>query len=273
MSANELLNAPQLSRLLFYPHPHFEKIQFQPLIVDVEGAKLACFYHEVRPQGPTVVFFHGNAECTLDYVSALPPIFEIVGCNTFLAEYRGFGWSTGVPGLGHLADDCRAILDAIPTPPEQRIFFGRSLGCVPAIESIRINPNPLGLILESGAADVERAVNRLMDIEYDGTEDEDRFPFGREGRARLGDAIRERFAFRKHLAAFRRPAAVTVAMADASHRRAEADLLFHWLSEPKRLFVFEEGNHGTALIANIKTYCGIVREMAIGSFGNVAIEA
>ena len=58
-----------------------------------------------------MIHFHGNGETIDDYVPWFPELLEQRGLNTFLAEYRGYGASTGVPLYGRMLDDTEAIFE------------------------------------------------------------------------------------------------------------------------------------------------------------------
>src|SRR5690606_17983525 len=128
--------------------------------VDAPGARLACASHRPRG-GPLLCHFHGNGETVGDYVPALAEAFAARGVDTFFAEYRGYGASTGTPRLGAMLTDVEAILEALAVPAERVIAYGRSNGSTYAIEAARRRPRLGGLVIESGIADpLERILLR-----------------------------------------------------------------------------------------------------------------
>ena len=52
----------------------------------------------------------------------------------FLAEYRGYGGSTGEPSLVAMLDDVDAIFSALGRPAGELVVYGRSIGSIYAIE-------------------------------------------------------------------------------------------------------------------------------------------
>ena len=47
---------------------------------------------------PTILFFYGNGETAADYDN-IAPIYNQVGLNFFVADYRGYGQSGGSPSF------------------------------------------------------------------------------------------------------------------------------------------------------------------------------
>ena len=63
-----------------------------------------------------------------------------LGVNVLFVEYRGYGASSGEPGLARLLDDVPVIVQALPVPPNQLVAFGRSLGSLYAIDLVNRFP-------------------------------------------------------------------------------------------------------------------------------------
>ena len=103
-----ILDHPLVSSRYFFPR--YEALP-QPYWVDAaDGSRLACSYHVVNPAAKTVIYFHGNGEVVADYLPSFPDWLGQVGYNVFLAEYRGYGMSTGQPALAGMLDDVSAII-------------------------------------------------------------------------------------------------------------------------------------------------------------------
>src|SRR5215470_10038677 len=92
-----MLDHPLVSSRYFFPrreafpNPHW--------VDAADGSRLACSYHAVNPAAITVVYFHGNGEVVADYLPGFPDWLRQAGYNVLLAEYRGYGMSTGQPAL------------------------------------------------------------------------------------------------------------------------------------------------------------------------------
>ena len=153
-----LLNHPLLSFRYFFP-----RLCRLPRVfwIDCGDARLGCFYHETDLAARTVVHFHGNGETVEDYLGDFVTSVAALGCNLLLAEYRGYGMSTGAPLLGRMLDDVAKVVRACGKPPEELILFGRSVGSLFAIRGARLFPRIAGLVIESGIADpMERLLMR-----------------------------------------------------------------------------------------------------------------
>lgn len=157
------------SSQIFFPRPDPSPAPAGATDVSIDvgdGVSLAARRYDVDRHGPTIVYFHGNGEVIGDH-DQLAPLYHSIGVNLFVFEFRGYGRSTGSPTIGHLVADgavCgqRAIelleADGFDGP---RLVMGRSLGANPALEVAARVPGYRGLILESGAGNVRRFVDRL----------------------------------------------------------------------------------------------------------------
>ncbi len=156
-----ILDHPLVSSRYFFPrHEAFPN----PYWVDAaDGSKLACSYHVVNPDAITVVYFHGNGEVVADYLPGFPNWLTRAGYNVLLAEYRGYGMSTGQPALVGMLEDVSAIMRSLNIPDRRLVLFGRSIGSLYAVHGVSGHPQLAGVILESGiAALTERFFMRVQ---------------------------------------------------------------------------------------------------------------
>ncbi len=126
----------------------------------------ACFHVEDK-QVPTILFFHGNGEIVSDY-DDLGPVYNQMGMNFLVVDYRGYGRSTGTPTVSRMMADCHTILDFVQELLHKHGFtgslgvMGRSLGSAPAIELASARPGDIDfLIVESGFSHTEKLLNVL----------------------------------------------------------------------------------------------------------------
>jgi pimeloyl-ACP methyl ester carboxylesterase len=259
-----LLNHPALSRLAFFPRRTAISDPFQ--IVCDDGVHLDCYHREVSPKAKTIVFFHGNGEIVADYVGLLPRLFEIIGCNSFLVEYRGYASSGGSPGLGHMLADCRAIVDQIPADPENRIYFGRSLGCLQAVEAASQTPEACGLLLESGVANLYRYVSWLLGQSNGDDDKSSVYPLTYQERIRLQAEIALKADVLAKVAKFNGFGLVAYSLWDLDFRQAEAESLFQAISGTKRILRLANADHNSLISANLMTYCDYMLKMANDKF-------
>lgn len=239
MSKQSLLDHALISQRYFFPRAASPP---EPFWINCEGARLACVYNEVNPDFPTIVHFHGNGEVVSDYLDGFPELLERMGCNCFLAEFRGYGGSSGIPELGKMLDDVSATIKAIPTPEERLILFGRSVGSLFAIKAAEFFPNVAGLILESAIADpLERLLLRIRPEELGATLQE------------LTAAVRRSINIEKVLNQFHHPALILHTRHDGLVDVAHAEQLAKWCGEAK-LRVFPSGSHNDIMFVNAREY-------------------
>ena len=241
------LDHPYLTERYFCP---WASSFAEPFFVAGDGFRLGCRYRRVNAEAPTIIHFHGNGETVADYVGEFEARITALGANLLLAEYRGYGMSSGSPGLAAMLADVDLIVRAAGVPPERIIFFGRSLGSLYAVHGAGLFPQAAGLILESGIADpLERILLRAEPWQL-GTD-----PAG------LRAAVDRELNQREKLAAFRGRTLVMHARHDDLVPLAHAERTFAWAQAPKDLLVFERGDHNTILPANQEAYF-----TAVGSF-------
>jgi alpha-beta hydrolase superfamily lysophospholipase len=164
-----LLDCPEVSHYIFYPRQDpLPQDDIALYSVEVEqGVSVVCRFYPASRGIATILYFHGNGETAGDYdlVSSLYTSLEI---NLFVADYRGYGLSSGEPTLGHMLHDAQPIYERLREVLRQggygeAIFvMGRSLGSAPAIELAFQSQDALrGLIVESGFSDAFRLLSYL----------------------------------------------------------------------------------------------------------------
>ncbi len=164
-----LLDRRGLTRGLFYPRrdasaPPPGATDHR---VDVgEGVQVACRFYPLTRSRPSLLYFHGNGEIVSDY-DAITPSYHGIGANLFVADYRGYGKSGGVPSFASLIADAHPVLARFHALLDgegftaARFVMGRSLGSLPAAELAATARKRLaGLVIESGAPDLARLAHR-----------------------------------------------------------------------------------------------------------------
>lgn len=115
-----------------------------------DGYQLTGWWIEHPKPIATILFFHGNAGNMGDRIQFLTYLHE-AGFSVFIFDYRGYGESEGKPAEDGILMDGDAAYEELTTqigiPPDQIVFFGRSLGGVIAAYTARGRPIR-GLILE-----------------------------------------------------------------------------------------------------------------------------
>lgn len=229
---------PVITERYFFPR---DDAPASPRMVEVEGASLACA-HLAQGHPRTLLHFHGNGEVVADYVPGLPEILSTMGLNSFFAEFRGYGGSTGVPRLGQMLDDVSALVEAAGGP-ENLVVFGRSIGSIYAIEAVHRFPQIAGLILESGIADVlERILLRASPGELGCTEAEVRAAFA------------ERFDHKAKLAGYTGPTLVLHAEHDHLVDKSHGERNARWAGGDCKLVILPRGDHNSIFFENRDRY-------------------
>ena len=164
------LDKPELIRFVFYPrqwHTNLPKNATDYVVPVGSDVSITCRFYVKDAELPTILYFHGNGEVVADHDS-LAPLYNERGINLFVADYRGYGASTGSPNFSSMVEDAHPIFDAFLGVLSDggftgRVFvMGRSLGSVSAIELASTYPNQIsGLIIESGLASTDRLMTRL----------------------------------------------------------------------------------------------------------------
>ncbi|MEE2644991.1 MAG: alpha/beta hydrolase [Myxococcota bacterium] len=239
-----LLNHPLITERYFFPRG---APPINPHLIKVPGATLACWSDLRETQDPLLVHFHGNGELIHDWISPLGTFAQQARLQLFLAEYRGYGASTGRPELGHLLEDVGANAEAIAVPPERVVVMGRSVGSIFAIEWVRRFPNTAGLIIESGIHDVyERLALRLEPHEVDLAALRREV----EGRCHHGEVL-SNFQGRSLFLH-----ALNDQLVSASHARRNHAAC----TGPSELVLFPHGDHNSILYENQRDYWAHVFE-------------
>ena len=96
------------------------------------------------------------------------PLYNQLGINFLVADYRGYGRSNGQPTVSAMLSDCHTILAYVRRwladhhQAGPLIVMGRSLGSASALELAAAHPEQMdGLIVESGFAYAEPLLRLL----------------------------------------------------------------------------------------------------------------
>lgn len=235
--ADRLLDHPVISERYFFPRR--EPLPGATRVVLDGGEELACHRAGAGPRCPWVLHFHGNGEIVADWIELAEVLVE-AGVGAFLAEYRGYGGSSGRPALDALLDDALVVADHAATgvPWERLVVYGRSIGSLAALH-VAANRPVGGLILESGIADLlERLEIRLHPSEL-----------GVDAPT-LRAAVSARFDHEAKLAATRCPVVVLHTTHDHLVHVSHAHRLAAWAGARGRLVEYPRGDHNSIFAHN-----------------------
>ena len=175
MSAQDILDSPEVSSVLFHPRTTPEtappagtvniNIQVAP------GVIIGCRLFMADKEAPTILFFHGNGEIVADY-DDIGPMYVQQNINFLITDFRGYGWSTGTATFSNLLADSDTLYKKLKQYladngySDMLFIMGRSLGSASAIEVAAKHDGEIkGLIIESGFAEtLPLAATLGMDI-------------------------------------------------------------------------------------------------------------
>jgi len=168
-----VLDKPEILRAIFHPRPEYPLSVAapagHPLSIHVKpGVSVGARLYTAGTEAPVIAYWHGNGEIAADY-DALAPLYTRMGITLLVADYRGYGTSTGTPTCSSLLSDATAVFRSTKgifehhgLMPSRLYAMGRSLGSAAAIEVAAEAQDELaGLILESGFADTFALLGRL----------------------------------------------------------------------------------------------------------------
>ena len=165
-----VIDVPPIVGMLFYPRRDFSPCPENAFDLEApveEDIIVTARFYSKGLDCPTILYFHGNGEVVFDY-DYVAPVYNDLGLNLVVADYRGYGASTGSPSFGALSRDAKLILNIVLEEMEKRGYsdnlwiMGRSLGSLSALELAADCADRIkGLIIESGFANVVRVMKRL----------------------------------------------------------------------------------------------------------------
>lgn len=243
-----MLNHAALSERYFFPRPGApSRGRFE--VTTRDGERLLCF-REVRPENKlTVVYYHGNGETVDDHLPGPAEEWMDLGVNLVIVSYRGYGGSSGTPQMKRMLEDVQSVYEALDTPAERIVVVGRSLGSLYATEFAYRYPKVAGLVLESGIADpLERVLLRVHPHELGGTAEQ------------LKAEVDEHLNQQRKLQSYKGPTLLLHARGDTMIAPSHAQRNHDWAGGPKRLVMFDRGDHNNILAVNREAYFRALKE-------------
>ncbi len=186
MKSYSKLDQKDILQFIFHPrqeeqHPKPEESIDFNVNID-KDITLGCrlFIHDIK--APTILYFHGNGETVLDY-DLIAPLYNKTGLNFIISSYRGYGWSSGIPTVTSMINDCEPILQKTQQICQQHnlagplFVMGRSIGSVAAIDlAYKFDDTFKGLIIESGFADTLPLLSNLgFNLDNNSLQEQDGF--------------------------------------------------------------------------------------------------
>ena len=236
-----ILDHEAISGVYFFPSPRSPR---NVRMIDVDGATIAVHCGEIDPSKLTMLHFHGNGETIADYVGADFHSFDDLSVNMVWVEYRGYGRSTGLPGLVAMLADGERVVQALGLSFDRVIAFGRSMGSLYAIELAERQPTLAAVVIESGIADPAERFLNYADLDAAGV-----------GEADVRAEVARHFDHQRKLANYRNPLLILHANKDHLITLSHAERNLAWSgSLNKKLVVFPHGDHNTIMPFNHVEY-------------------
>lgn len=102
----------------------------------------------------TLFYIHGNAG-NISYNAPFIDILVHASFQVFVADFRGYGQSSGTPTHTNIADDGQLILDSLVKRSDIRslplVLYGASVGSQLAIKLAKDNPDKIAVLVTEGA--------------------------------------------------------------------------------------------------------------------------
>lgn len=192
-----------------------------------DGCTLSAWH--LRPHKPraAVLYFHGNGG-NLGLITEVLALLYRHRLEVLALDYRGYGWSTGVPSeAGLYLDSLTAVREfraRCAEPGLPLLYWGRSMGgCVAAYAASR--EPPAGLILESTFPSKRSLLRHSLRLRF----------FGLFSRGRLDTLA--------YLEGHRFPVLVIHGDTDPTVPLEQGRRLFEDLSGPKEFYLVEGADH------------------------------
>jgi hypothetical protein len=168
----KILDHPAIVNLIFYPRADDYELpdtgRATGFLAPVgDGINISCRFFFGEKDNVNILFFHGNGELAGEYED-VGMAFNNIGINLFVADYRGYGKSSGRPTVSNMIKDAHPIAGWFNRFLEDkgyrgsRFVMGRSLGSAAAIDLAAGHPDWYkGVVIESGFCDVSDLLGRL----------------------------------------------------------------------------------------------------------------
>jgi len=255
-----IIDRPLYLTVFFYPRRDCTPCPqdaFDLYVPTGEDVYISCRFYAYNQAWPWILFFHGNGEVVSDY-DAIAPLYGLKKINLVVADYRGYGASSGTPAFTHMVNDAGCLLKAAKEELSKKGFgpdlwvMGRSLGSVSALELAHRYPQEIrGLIIESGFTCLPRRIIQ-------------------KGLPSTGPNLQklERECL-DNIKAVSIPALIIHGESDSIVPLQEAKDLFNCLgSSQKELIIIPDADHNDIMLLGFEQYFEVIRK-----FINITINA
>ena len=156
------MNKKDIINSIFFPRKSYIQKEERDHLVQVsEDVDVGVSFFIKDTSFDNILFFHGNAELAQEY-DGIASFYHSVNCNLIVADYRGYGLSSGHSDKASLLNDSIKLFDYVDDylkdvcDSKKLIVMGRSLGSASIWEICNKRQSSVdGCIIESGFATEE----------------------------------------------------------------------------------------------------------------------
>jgi hypothetical protein len=247
-----LIDQPFLLQFIFYPRKDFTPCPGNAFDLSVkvgDDVSISCRFYMGHQAWPWILFFHGNGEMMSDY-DDISPFYHQKKINLAVADYRGYGASSGTPTLTDLVQDAHTIFKDVREELSRRNLrsnlwvMGRSLGSISALELAYYHQEEMkGLIIESGFPSVVRIMLHLG------------IPVHRMGLEKIDQECLEKI---KRISL---PTLIIHGKQDSLVPLKNAEEIFQYLgTQEKELFVVPSATHNDIMLVGFMGYFNTIQK-------------
>ena len=242
------LDDPSISMNSFYPRQSWTSTPdgVQDYTINVgDDIGLSCRFFPVGSGSPTILFFYGNGETATDY-NSIAPMYNQIGVNFFVADYRGYGKSGGSPAFTTMLSDANTVLESMQIVLGASGYngpvyvMGRSMGRHSAFElAAKEHPAISGVIIESGRPSLGQFTGGLASQQAQDLED----------------------AYRAKAASISIPVLVIHGEVDTLAPLQHAEEMFRsFASNDKKMLIVPGAGHNDLLFKGLDEYFAAIRD-------------
>jgi hypothetical protein len=134
--------------------PALDSIKYEPLVLPIDSVQITGVF--LKPAGKpkaTVLFFHGAGGNLSNYLFMTQPLVA-AGYQVFMADFRGYGKSTGKPTHRNIATDGQLLFNHLVQRPDVQktklVIYGASMGTQVAANLARNNASKVAALVLDG---------------------------------------------------------------------------------------------------------------------------
>jgi alpha-beta hydrolase superfamily lysophospholipase len=214
-----------------------------------EGVSISCRFYPAAAGPPCILYFHGNGEVAWEH-DWIARLYNGEGMRLFVADYRGYGRSDGVPTFASITADAHSIYnffqEEVGASGVPLFLMGRSLGSHCAVELAFHYPEHFrGLIVESGSSNMAGLVEL--------------FGLASDRLSSLSEAVSAR------IRSIELPSLIIHGESDSLIPPEEAIRLHSEIgSHSKRLVIIPGADHNSVLAVGMEQYFAAIKEFVFG---------